>query len=87
MSVLRPKVPHQLQQARSREEMPGPTFWLLNPPALPGADGHPGQPERGAQRGVQIVNTVLPSSFPALTHTATNFAKARLEKNMPFRTK
>ena len=60
--------------------MPWPPLWLLNPPALPSADRHPGQPERGAQRGVQIVNTVLPSSFPALTHTATNFAKARLEK-------
>ena len=60
--------------------MPGSTLWLLDPPALPGAGRHPGQPQRGAQCGVQIVNTLLPSSFPALTHTATNFAKARLEK-------
>ena len=80
VSVLRAQVPHKLQQAWTREEVPGPSLGLCHPPALPGAGRDPGQPQCGAQCGVQIVNTLHPSSFPALTHTATNFAKARLEK-------
>ena len=57
MSVLRAQVPHKLQQARTREEVPGPSLGLRPPPALPGAGGDPGQSQRGAQRGVQIVSS------------------------------
>ena len=57
MPVLRAAVPHELQQAGAREEVPGQA--RPRPAAAAHraarAGRHPGQPQRGAQRGLQVV--------------------------------